>query len=201
VNWPEKQFIGSQNTQNSEFVEIIGFDNIHDELELLKKNIRTTNYSVGILLSENDNLVKKTYGERETQVWGVRQLTEYLKMQQNIEFGYKYRYESRDHDKLSMDQRVNVLTYHSAKGLEFDCVILPFINPMVALSEHEFFFTPFYVALTRAKKKLILTYNGFLHERFDRMIWEFEIGCDYCKTNRLMFLDNWDEIQSLFLKY
>jgi len=67
---------------------------------------------------------------------------------------------------------ISVGTYHSAKGLEFDAVILPYCNSerlpdeekIVALEDRDEVLSEevklIYVAVTRARRTLILTYTG-----------------------------------------
>lgn len=67
-------------------------------------------------------------------------------------------------DKSEMhNERVHLLTYHSSKGLEFDCVIIPDLNEGVvpekrarSIEEIEEERRMLYVAFTRAQKELIL---------------------------------------------
>ena len=60
-----------------------------------------------------------------------------------------------------------LMTYHSAKGLDFDNVFLPFLNNNFYLhpSNAE---TLFMVAMTRSRKNLYLTYFGYTHDLVDR---------------------------------
>lgn len=48
----------------------------------------------------------------------------------------------------------SILTYHSAKGTEFDNVFIPFADDDNALSRN-----PFYVAVTRASSRVFITYS------------------------------------------
>lgn len=72
----------------------------------------------------------------------------------------------KDYDKRNneQEQNINILTVHAAKGLEWDCVIIPDINEgeypfhrAKTESEFEEERRIFYVGLTRAKKHLVLT--------------------------------------------
>lgn len=60
-----------------------------------------------------------------------------------------------------------VMTYHSSKGLDFDNVFLPFLNNSLYISPYNAD-TLFMVAITRSKKNLYLTYNGYTHNLVDR---------------------------------
>lgn len=81
-----------------------------------------------------------------------------------------------DMNRWQADPRVSVGTYHSAKGLEFDTVILPFCNSTRLPSEERILalgsrdealneeIKLFYVGVTRAKSELYISYTGDLTE-------------------------------------
>ncbi len=71
-------------------------------------------------------------------------------------------YEAAD---MSDDRVIHVMTYHASKGLEFDTVILPHLNEgsvphkrSMGQEQTEEERRMFYVAMTRAKERLIMTY-------------------------------------------
>lgn len=80
--------------------------------------------------------------------------------EQNISIGYKQKFD--DHLSFQKEKNANILTVHSSKGLEFDTVIMPFYHQENGV----FDFNPnlFYVALTRAKRKLIISYHGYISQ-------------------------------------
>lgn len=55
-----------------------------------------------------------------------------------------------------------LMTYHSAKGLDFDNVFLPFLNSELSISPNNEK-TLFMVAMTRSRKNLYLSYHGRLN--------------------------------------
>ena len=55
-----------------------------------------------------------------------------------------------------------IMTWHSSKGLDFDTVILPNI------SQSQCRCNPFYVALTRARRNLVLTYSGRQNDQIEK---------------------------------
>ena len=63
------------------------------------------------------------------------------------------------------DNIINVMTYHSSKGLDFQAVFLPFlsINLEIWRSDPIREKTLFFVALTRSRQSLFLSYSGFPH--------------------------------------
>ena len=92
--------------------------------------------------------------------------------------------ETRQKGIVRKHNNVHILTIHRAKGLEFDYVFIPSIQPGVfptknALYEHRILEEErrlLYVAMTRTKKKLFLSryrsteeypWSGFLDECFD----------------------------------
>ena len=95
--------------------------------------------------------------------------------------------ETRQKGFVGKHNNVNILTIHRAKGLEFDYVFIPSIQPGIfppksALYEHRVLEEErrlLYVAMTRTKKKLYLSryrrseelpWNGFLDECFDPIV-------------------------------
>ena len=51
----------------------------------------------------------------------------------------------------------SILTFHTAKGTEFDHIFVPFANEVNSLER-----SPFYVAVTRASNRIFITYTGEL---------------------------------------
>jgi len=60
-----------------------------------------------------------------------------------------------------------LMTYHSAKGLDFDNVFLPYLNNSFYLHPSNAS-TLFMVAMTRSRKNLYLTYFGYTHDLVDK---------------------------------
>jgi len=66
-------------------------------------------------------------------------------------------------------RKINVMTYHSSKGLDFDTVFLPFLNNSLFIVPNETMSkTLFMVAMTRSRENLFLTYNGIRHSYIDK---------------------------------
>jgi ATP-dependent exoDNAse (exonuclease V) beta subunit len=61
------------------------------------------------------------------------------------------------------------MTIHSSKGLEFDCVILPFSNYVNEHNEVHSYNLP-YVALTRSSHQIIITYSGLIADEYSKHI-------------------------------
>lgn len=146
---------------------VIRFLNYLKEMEWISLFLQTNSqYSnIGILLRRNsinevttlnhkDNLIKIT-------IPGVIEFKDYL-LKQGIECGYKYK--GDDYLNFNSNKSINILTTHSAKGIEFDCVIIPFCN---------WFNTGLggnipYIAYTRSRNKLIITYSFAMAQEITR---------------------------------
>ena len=60
------------------------------------------------------------------------------------------------------DRRIIIMTFHSAKGLDFDNVFIPFVNNnMYICPDESMAKTLFMVAMTRARKNLYISYYGY----------------------------------------
>lgn len=79
--------------------------------------------------------------------------------------GVKMQYVGNGYGKFqSNPDYVVLMTYHSAKGLDFDYVYIPYCNNRLWISyEESLSKTLFMVAMTRAKMNLVVTYTGTLH--------------------------------------
>ena len=112
---------------------------------------------VGILLPENPQVLAVfNYLQTKGQMAGVR-----------------YSENQRVHEALDFSGNIpNIMPYHSSKGLQFETVFMPFCGSNIT---GIFWRNPFYVALTRTVKTLIITYTGlpssFFHE-IDRTLYQ-----------------------------
>lgn len=61
-------------------------------------------------------------------------------------------------ERFSDDQAVRILTFHKSKGLEFDSVIVMAIENEIFFGNPEENRCAFFVGVSRAKSRLILTY-------------------------------------------
>ena len=110
-------------------------------VDIIKKN---QNASIGILLHSN-SLVEQTC----KQLYSA-----------DIKFEYKFQIESAAERKVygNLDFRTDlpkVMTYHSAKGLQFDIVILPWYEGANSNDSRK----SLYVAMTRTMHKLYVLYS------------------------------------------
>lgn len=80
-----------------------------------------------------------------------------------------------------------LMTYHSAKGMDFDNVFLPFLSDDIEISKGDEE-TLFMVAITRSKMNLFITYSGFLHH----LVSKFESSCQRIELNSTSQQNNAD---------
>lgn len=109
--------------------------------EIIKKN---PDSSIGILLHSN-TLVANTYEQLHIA---------------DIQFEYKFQIENGTEKKIygNLDFSTNlpkIMTYHSAKGLQFDIVILPMYEGAITDDSRK----ALYVAMTRTMHKLYVLYS------------------------------------------
>lgn len=76
------------------------------------------------------------------------------------------------YDQASTDNLVTVMTYHSAKGLDFKAVFVPFLTPGLEIwrDNEERAKTLFFVAITRSREQLFLSYHGNVKHRYLSLI-------------------------------
>ena len=61
-------------------------------------------------------------------------------------------------------RKITLMTYHSAKGLDFDSVFIPGLNNSLFINSNETLSkTLFMVAMTRSRNNLYLLYSGYKH--------------------------------------
>lgn len=85
-----------------------------------------------------------------------------------------------------------LMTYHSAKGMDFENVFLPFLSEETQISKYNEE-TLFMVALTRSKMNLYITYSSYLHhlvERFESTCQRIELNA--VKNNISNVIDDFD---------
>lgn len=76
------------------------------------------------------------------------------------------------------DRRIILMTYHSAKGLDFDNVFIPFANNNLYISPDEGMAkTLFMVAMTRSRNNLYISYYGYPNDYLD--VFKSNSNCVY----------------------
>lgn len=125
---------------------IIKYQNIDEQISAIKtiidKNANSLYSSIGILLPNNDFVVEIC---NKLQMQGV-----------TVEFKYNDDETGEYVDTLDFSANIpKILTYHSAKGLQFDTVVLP----MYSGANDEESRKALYVAMTRTMHKLYVLYS------------------------------------------
>jgi superfamily I DNA/RNA helicase len=141
------------------------FENVLSELNWLKEFLQTNTKfkNIGILIKQNDGFKGGYYFRkqlRKDKIYGILELQEFFK-ENGIASSFKYK--SNDKLQFSREICINIMTYHSSKGLQFDCVILPFSN---FVNDNYGTVNLPYVGLTRASKQIIITYSGLVAEEY-----------------------------------
>ena len=129
--------------------------------------------TAGILIPTQDKIlsfiqsVLRTEGKQEwpvrTNQWGktdFNSLNSYLSS-----CGIPLQYVGNGYGNFSENSnKVNIMTYHSSKGLDFDNVFMPYLNNSLFIVPDETLSkTLFMVAMTRSRNNLYLTYSGYKH--------------------------------------
>jgi hypothetical protein len=83
--------------------------------------------------------------------------------------------------QASKQGKVVLMTYHSAKGLDFDSVYLPFLNDAANIRGE----TLFMVGLSRSKETLTLTYSGTMHPYLKSIKSDCNDISDAINTNKV----------------
>ena len=69
-----------------------------------------------------------------------------------------------------INSKINIMTYHSSMGFEFDYVYLPYVNSELFISSNsEIDKNAFILAMTRATHQLCITYSGTMHPYLERI--------------------------------
>mgnify|MGYP000311811120 CR=1 FL=1 len=82
-------------------------------------------------------------------------------------------------ENASKNNNLIIMTYHSAKGMDFDNVFLPFLSDDLYIPGDEK--TLFMVAMTRSRTNLFITYSGYLHH----LVEKFESSCQKISINQV----------------
>lgn len=123
------------------------------QVDAIMSIIKTGKYqNVGILVPENDQVI------------------EIMNVFTTSKFACEFKYNARKNDTSNKDRvwdtldftttRPKLMTYHSAKGLQFQTVILPFYQGVKSVDERK----ALYVAMTRSYMNLYVLYDGELKE-------------------------------------
>lgn len=130
-----------------EMPRLIKYNSVDDQLRAIVKIIKNNSLTdVGILLPHNDE---------------VKAVSDKLRsLGLNVERKYNDREDYHNNvDSLNFNtSNPKVMTYHSAKGLQFETVFLPMVCDANTPKERK----PLYVAMTRTCRNLYIMYSGVL---------------------------------------
>lgn len=116
---------------------------------------------------EQIEAIKRIIGDRLTDVAILLPLNEQVKevgkILTSLEVNYEQKYNNKDPEKakdnLEFDtSNLKLMTYHSAKGLQFETVFLPLLETSDVEAKRK----ALYVAMTRTYKQLYIMYSGNL---------------------------------------
>lgn len=147
-----------------------------DEISFVIQNanrVISRGYTASILIPTQKSIVEFVNNVLATQgkpTWNHR-VNQYGKvdfgnMNQHLKSnGIKMQYVGNGYGEFkSNPDYIVLMTYHSAKGLDFDYVYIPFCNDRLWISyNEELAKTLFMVAMTRARMNLYITYSGNLN--------------------------------------
>lgn len=106
------------------------------------------------------------------------------------------------YEKGLKDNKVTVMTYHSAKGLDFEIVFVPFLSQSLEIWRDDDIRarTLFFVALTRSREQLILSYSNTKHRFLDEIPMD-AVNAIKAKTeiNRQERVVNLDDDEPIFV--
>lgn len=165
----EEKYLPHSKKDNNIKPEFYQFDSHEKEIDFISDVInKSEGKSIGILVVLNDEENKKfidlgyLFGIGENQnvekIPNIKDLAIKLSQKTKKPIGYKMHFEADLNFKNK--ENINILTVHSAKGLEFDVVVLPFVKA----NQHFVHPNSIYTAMTRCKEQLYITYSGYIQK-------------------------------------
>lgn len=135
-----------------EMPRLLKYDTGQQQLEAIASIIKTNSFTdVGILLPENDQVKSVSNKLRELGLNVERRFSDKEDWHNNV-------------DSLNFTTtNPKVMTYHSAKGLQFETVFLPMISDCIVNSDRK----ALYVAMTRTCRNLYIMYSGNMPSPLD----------------------------------
>lgn len=157
-----------QSKQN-ELPRVVKFDSIEEEFKSIASIIKNNSLTdVGILLPDN-----ATVGKASSEL-------------KNLGLNIERKYEDKQNFKNNEDSlnfstsNPKIMTYHSAKGLQFEAVFLPMVSDAISDDDKR----ALYVAMTRTCRYLYVMYTEYLPEPLDK------ISTDLYKTTLVDTIDD-----------
>ncbi len=157
----DTQLVGKCVKPGQDKPKIIKHASWQQELDYIMKEIKTRNFTdCAILLPFNNKQAAMEYKPRNHHR-NVETVKDYFESK-GFDYEYKLRDDDRDNWDLDFDSELpKIMTLHSAKGLQFEAVFIPFAD----YTYHDNWFVQhyqnaFYVGLTRSYRHLYLTHTG-----------------------------------------
>ena len=191
---PNMDIFGSRRDMTKKDVSV-RLGKAYDEDEEVKyvweqsSNATSEGYSSAVLLPKHDYII--TFDNRLLKAngkpsWTLQENTwgkpDYNSLNRHFQSqGLKIEYVGNGYGSFQNAERNRntiLMTYHSAKGMDFDNVFLPFLSDDTDISRGDDE-TLFMVAITRSKMNLFITYSGYLH----RLVSKFESTCQKIDLN------------------
>ena len=152
--------------------KFLKYENIEKQMEAIVRTIYNKNLTdVGILIPDNDKILEvlDILRKCDTDIRVSNPLMALLTARNPLNFEIKYRDNEDWHNNketLNFDtDNPKLMTYHSAKGLQFETVFLP----MVIDPSDENWQKALYVAMTRTYRNLYIMYSGEMPEILKRV--------------------------------
>jgi hypothetical protein len=191
---PNMDIFGSRRDMTKKDVSVRlgkGYDQ-NDEVKYIwaqSSNASAEGYSAAILLPKHEYIIdfaNRILRLQGKSIW-VMQVNNYGRPDYNSlnshlrQQGLKLEYVGNGYGSFQNaehNRNTILMTYHSAKGMDFDNVFLPFLSDdtIISRGDEE---TLFMVAITRSKMNLFITYSGFLHH----LVAKFESTCQRIELN------------------
>lgn len=137
---------------------------------LIPRHVKIFEFLQTVLSIENKSLMPEDYRSNSKE--------NYLKINNHLKTnGLKFQYLGNgagSFEDASKHSLVTVMTYHSAKGLDFKAVFIPFLTPSLEIwnDPESRARTLFFVAVTRSREQLFLSYNGEIKHPYLNLIPE-----------------------------
>ncbi len=137
--------------EGSEMPRVLRYATLEEQLDVAMKQIKNRQITDAAILFSNNNLVKRAY--------------DYLN---DKGYSNEAKYEDKENfrnSRLDLDfnsDNPKLMTYHNAKGLQFEAVFLPECSV-----SHQNDSAPLYVAITRSYRYLFVMYSTDLSRYFD----------------------------------
>ena len=137
---------------------------------LIPRHLKIFEFLQTVLSIENKPLMPLDYKANSKE--------NYIKINNHLKKnGLKFQYLGNgagSFEDASKSSLVTVMTYHSAKGLDFKAVFIPFLTPSLEIwnDPESRARTLFFVAVTRSREQLFLSYNGSTKHSYLNLIPE-----------------------------